>query len=91
MEILAEYTAPITAAIVFALVQVTKGIIPEQGRRYIPIACAVIGLVFAMWGAGWSIAPDVILTGLASGLAATGLHQAGTQLSDKDTMDVHEE
>jgi hypothetical protein len=42
--------------------------------------CAALGVSVAVWTNWGSITPDVILTGMMSGLASTGLHQALKQL-----------
>ncbi|MBR5880948.1 MAG: holin, partial [Clostridia bacterium] len=44
--------------------------------------CAIVGLVVAIWINLDNITAEVILSGLASGLASTGLHQAFKQLLD---------
>ncbi len=58
--------------------------------KFIPVVCGVVGLVLGV--VGMSIIPDFPATdyitaaavGAVSGLAATGLHQAGKQLTRKD-------
>ena len=44
------------------------------------LLCAALGVALACWMHWPAISPEVLLAGLASGLASTGLHQAVTQL-----------
>lgn len=90
VSLVSQYSAPVIAAIVFILVQVSKGLLPDAVKKYLPLGCALLGSVLSVWIAGWQVSPEVILAGLASGFAATGLHQAGSQLQD-DTKDINEE
>ena len=45
-------------------------------NKYIPTVNAVVGLTLALWVHNWALTPEIILTGLFSGLAATGLYEA---------------
>ena len=47
---------------------------------YIPTICAALGVALACWMNWPEITATVILSGLASGLASTGLHQAFKQI-----------
>jgi hypothetical protein len=40
----------------------------------------VLGVLLALWMNWGNFTPEVLLTGLVSGLASTGLHQAFKQL-----------
>ena len=49
-------------------------------NKWIPTICALLGVAVAVWISWPVVKPGVILSGLASGLASTGLHQAVTRL-----------
>ena len=51
----------------------------------IPTICALLGVVIAAWIQGWMLTPEVVLSGLISGLASTGLHQVFKQYLEKDS------
>lgn len=84
INFLAEYAIPVIVGICLCVGYVTKKWIKDVDNKFIPSICAVIGLILAVWMAGWQISPSVILQGLFSGLAATGLHQAFKQIVEKE-------
>lgn len=51
-------------------------------NKYIPCIMAVLGCILNIWIAG-GVSPEVILGGLISGLASTGLHQSFKNLIEK--------
>ena len=51
----------------------------------IPTICAILGMILAIWLNGWTVTPAVILSGMFSGLASTGLHQMFIQYIDKNS------
>lgn len=48
-------------------------------NRYIPLIMSILGVVLNVW-MNMSFTPDILLGGLFSGLASTGLHQLFKQL-----------
>ena len=80
MEFLNGYTIPVIVGICLIVGYIVKHWIKDVDNKIIPTLCAVLGVVLAVWMYWGNITPDVILMGLASGLASTGLHQAITQL-----------
>lgn len=62
---------------------VIKESIPQINNKYIPLIMAVLGVVLNVW-LNMSFSPQILLGGLFSGLASTGLHQAFKQLIQKD-------
>ncbi len=58
----------------------------ERVHKFIPLIVGIIGLIAAIWvdsAAGAGITLDTIVTGLASGLASTGLYELFNQLINK--------
>ena len=51
-------------------------------NKYIPCIMALLGCALNIWIAGY-VSPEVILGGLISGLASTGLHQSFKNLIEK--------
>ncbi len=55
---------------------VIKNLIPSQKiNRFIPLIMAFLGVVLAIWIYG-AFTPEILLIGLFSGLASTGLYEA---------------
>lgn len=55
----------------------------DKVNRFIPLIVAVLGVFLNVWYNGWAITPDILLGGLLSGLASTGLHQVFKQFIEK--------
>lgn len=87
MEFLNEYMIPVIMGICLMVGYIVKHWIKDADNKIIPTVCAIVGLVVAIWINLDNITPEVILSGLASGLASTGLHQAFKQLIDKGKYD----
>lgn len=83
MEFLNEYMVPVIIGICLMVGYIIKHWIRDADNKIIPTVCAIVGLVVAIWINLDNITPEVILSGLASGLASTGLHQAFKQLLEK--------
>ena len=79
---LTEYIVPVIVGICLCVGFLVKKYIKDVDNKYIPTICAAIGVVLAIWSGGWQISPQIILTGLVSGLASTGLHQLFKQWID---------
>ena len=63
----------------------TKKWVKDVDNKYIPTICALLGVIIAAWIQGWMLTPEVVLSGLISGLASTGLHQVFKQYLEKDS------
>ena len=72
MEILSQFVVVIVMAICLAVGYVIKHSLNFLPNRYIPLVMAVLGTVLNMWVNLWTFTPEILLGGLASGLAATG-------------------
>jgi hypothetical protein len=71
-----EYAVPIIVGICLCIGYVIKNIITsEKVNKYIPLIMAVLGVVLNIW-INMGFTPAILLGGLISGLASTGLHQA---------------
>lgn len=77
MDILNDYIVPVVLVICLCIGYVMKNLVPtDKVNRYIPVTVAVVGVVISVWNAGWSVTPATVVTGLVSGLASTGMHEA---------------
>lgn len=83
MEFLNEYMVPVIVGICLVVGYIIKHWIKDADNKIIPTVCAIVGLVVAIWINLDNITPEVVLSGLASGLASTGLHQAFKQFLEK--------
>ena len=79
MEFLNEYMVPVIVAICLCAGYVVKRWIDDVDNRWIPTICAVLGLALSVWINWGAVTPEAIASGLLSGLAAVGLHQAFKQ------------
>lgn len=55
----------------------------EKAHKFIPLIVSIIGVIAAIWtdsAAGLGVTLDTLTTGLASGLASTGLYELFAQL-----------
>lgn len=76
MPDLGAWVAPLTVAVCLCAGYVLKNLVPSEGvNRFIPLCMAALGVAVTAW-AQWAVTPDVVCTGLVSGLASTGLYEA---------------
>lgn len=80
IEFLTEYMVPVIIGICLIAGYIVKHWVKDVDNKIIPTLCAVLGVAVAFWINWGNITPEVVLMGLASGLASTGLHQAFKQL-----------
>ena len=80
IEFLSDYMIPVIMGICLFVGFIVKHWVKDVDNKIIPTLCAAIGVAVAFWMNWGSITPEVLLSGLASGLASTGLHQAFKQL-----------
>ena len=76
MEILSQYTVVIVMAICFAVGYIIKNSLDFIPNKYIPLIMAVLGVIVNVWVNSGTFTPNVLLGGLASGLASTGAFEA---------------
>ena len=84
IEFLSEYMIPVIVGLCLCVGYVVKKWVADVDNKYIPTICALLGVGVSVWISWPAINPGVNLSGLASGLASTGLHQAVTKLIDGD-------
>lgn len=73
---LREYVVVIVLGICLCIGYILKNLIPtDKINRFIPLIMGVLGVLLNMW-ISWGVTPEIILGGLISGLASTGLYEA---------------
>ncbi len=83
MEIISQYVVIIVLAICLCLGYIIKHSITVIPNKYIPLIMAVVGTILNVWISGWTFNPDILLGGLASGLASTGTYEMITNITGK--------
>ncbi|HZJ99781.1 MAG TPA: phage holin family protein [Tissierellaceae bacterium] len=80
MEILADFVVIIVMGICLGVGYIIKHSLDFIPNKYIPLVMGVLGVILNSWVNVWVLTPDVLLGGLASGLAATGAFELGRNL-----------
>ena len=88
LEFLSEYFVPVIIGICLCVGYVVKKWVKDVDNKYIPTINAVLGVILAIVMNLNNIDVSVILCGLASGLAATGMHQAFKQFIENNDEDI---
>lgn len=84
LEIFKQFIVIIVVLICLCVGYVLKNIVStDKINAYIPLIMAVLGVVLNLWLNSWEFTPQILLGGLASGLASTGLHQAFKNMIEK--------
>lgn len=82
LNVLGNYLVLVVVGICVCIGYVIKTSFSFIDNKYIPCIMALLGCALNIWISG-GISPEVILGGLFSGLASTGLHQAFKNLIEK--------
>lgn len=83
LTFLANFAVPIIVGVCLCIGYVIKNVITTDTiNKYIPLIMAVLGVVLNIW-INMSFTPEILLGGMFSGLASTGLYEAFKQLIKK--------
>lgn len=75
-EFLSEYFVLVVVGICLCVGYVIKHLVPTKKiNKYIPLIMAVLGVGLSIW-MNLGISPKILLEGLISGLASTGMYEA---------------
>lgn len=74
LDFLNEYLILVVVGVCTCIGYILKNSCPKFPNNLIPAVMGVLGVLLAIW-CQRTITPEVILAGLVSGLASTGLHQ----------------
>ena len=80
---LADFMIPVIVGICLCVGYVIKKWIKDVDNKYIPTVCALLGVLLAIWINGWTISPAIILSGIFTCVASTGLLQLYKQYIEK--------
>lgn len=84
MEFLNDYLVLIVVGICLCVGFVIKHLIPTDAiNKFIPLVMAVLGVFLNVWLNGFTFTPEILLGGLASGLASTGMYEMFRQFIEK--------
>jgi len=84
MEILSKYIVAMVMAICLGVGYVIKNSLSFIPNRYIPLIMAALGVLINVWMNKFSFTPQILLSGMASGLAATGAFEAIRNIGNGD-------
>lgn len=80
LSFLNDFIVPVTLGICLIVGYIVKKWIPDVDNKFIPTIVAVLGVVISVWVNSFAFTPEIVLQGLASGLASTGLYELVNQL-----------
>lgn len=90
MEFLSRYVVLVVLAICLYLGYVIKHSISFIPNKYIPLIMAIVGTLLNVWISGWRFTPEILLGGLASGLASTGTYEMIRNIMGRSTAEENE-
>ena len=84
LEMFKQFVVIIVVLICLCVGYVLKNIVKtDKINDYIPLIMAVLGVVLNLWLNAWTFTPQILLGGLVSGLASTGLYEAFKNMIEK--------
>lgn len=83
MEALDQYVVVIVVAICLAVGYIIKHSLSFIPNKYIPLIMGVLGVIVNVWMNSWTLTPEILLGGLASGLASTGAFELVRNIVNK--------
>lgn len=72
MEFLNQYVVVLVLSICLIVGNIIKHSLDFIPNKYIPLIMAILGVILNTWFNGFAFTPEILLGGLASGLASTG-------------------
>ena len=84
MGFLNEFFELVVVGICLCLGYIIKNLIPtDKINKFIPLIMGVTGVLINLWVNSFTPTPQIILTGLVSGLASTGMYEMFAQFIKK--------
>ncbi len=83
LSFLETFIQPVTVGLCLCVGWVIKCWIDDIDNKWIPTIVLVLGILISIWSSWGTVTPEIILSGAASGLASTGLHQMVTKWFEK--------
>ena len=83
MEFLTTFYMPIVVGVCVCVGYILKNLIPtDKINKFIPLIMGALGIGISVW-LHLAFTPEILLGGLVSGLASTGLYEAFRQFITK--------
>lgn len=80
MDFLNDYIVVIVLVACLCVGYILKHLVPsEKVDKFIPAILGVLGVLMNVWLNQMAFTPDILVGGLVSGLASTGMHQVFKQ------------
>lgn len=83
MEILNQYIIVIIMSICLCFGYVIKNSLDIIPNKFIPVIMAVLGIILNIWLNNGLFTPEILLGGMASGLASTGAFEIMKNITDE--------
>lgn len=83
MDFLNQYVVLIIVGICYCLGYIIKHSITVIPNKYIPLIMGALGTFLNIWMNNWTFSPEILLGGLASGLASTGAFELVRNIKNK--------
>jgi hypothetical protein len=85
MEFLNDYLVLVVLGVCLCVGYIIKHAIPsDKINRFIPLIMGLLGIGLNSWLNGFALTPEIILGGMASGLASTGMYEMFKQFINKE-------
>jgi len=85
ISFLTSFAVPLIVGICLCIGYIIKNIIPDDRlNRFIPLIMGILGVVLNAWINHMSFTAEILLGGLFSGLASTGLYEMFRNLIKKE-------
>lgn len=82
LTFLSDYVVVMVVGICLCVGYIIKNL-TNVTNKYIPLIMGVLGVILNTWLNDWSFTPSILLGGLFSGLASTGLYEAFRNIIEK--------
>ncbi len=87
MEFLENYFELVVIGICLCIGYIIKNLIPsEKINKYIPLIMGIVGALLNLWVNKFLLTPEILLTGLISGLASTGMYEMFAQFIKREEI-----
>lgn len=80
LSFLNDYLILIVVGVCLCVGCIIKASVSFIPNKFIPLIMGVLGVILNVWLNSFAFTPEILLGGLFSGLASTGLHQLFIQL-----------
>ena len=80
LTFLNDYIIFIVVGVCLCVGYIIKKSVSFIPNKFIPLIMGILGVILNVWLKSFTFTPEILLGGLFSGLASTGLHQLFVQL-----------